>query len=192
MTIVHRWAAWLKKNCRSRVKLMTTSYLIVTRGAPGAGKSTFLRDKGLARLVINPDNIRVEVSEISADEDYFPDAYTEQKVWKRVYDDVRAELEAGSSVIIDATFQNDRDFKEPVQLHRLFRTKFLCIDFSSVSEATAKLRNAERSGWRRVPDEIVTRAYTRFRTGKISKYIEMVDYRNFEDHPAYSELISSI
>ena len=165
-------------------------WLVMTRGAPGSGKSTFLRENGLSHLTINPDLIRAEQAGIYLDDDNIEQRgfVDETSVWRQVELEVRERMETGEPVIIDATFQQLRDFKMPAKLANQFKYKPAILDFTSVPMNTAIDRNAKRSGWAKVPESVISTAYERFRKNVIGKGLLVVKFSQFESSPLYSAL----
>ena len=165
-----------------------TKILVLTRGAPGAGKTTLSLENSIAQFVINPDMIRMEIANLASTDDYVPNSVDEREVWRRVYREVRDNMEQKLPVIIDATFQLDKDFSDPIRLSNLFNYSLHCIDFSSVPLSVALDRNRQRKGWRRVPDDVIEKDYIRFRSGRVKNYVKMIDYKDFPNHPIYQKL----
>lgn len=165
-------------------------WLIMTRGAPGSGKSTFIRENGLSHLTINPDLIRVEQAGVYADEDNVEQRgfVDEASVWRQVEIEVRERMESGNPVIIDATFQQLRDFKMPAKLANQFKYKPAVLDFTGVPINTAIDRNAKRRGWAKVPDTVITTAYERFKKNIIGSGLLVVKFDQFENSPLYAAL----
>lgn len=165
-------------------------WLVMTRGAPGSGKSTFLREKGLSKYTINPDMIRAEQAGLYMDEDGIEQRgfVDEASVWRQVELDVRERMEKSEPVIIDATFQQLRDFKMPAKLANQFKYSPAVLDFTKVSQQTAISRNSKRQGWAKVPEEVISTAYERFRKNAIGKGLLVVDFEDFENSALYFAL----
>lgn len=143
--------------------------ILLTRGAPGAGKTTFLENMGLTRYVVSPDDIRAKQGSVFLDaqghEQRGP--IDEREVWLEVETTIRKLMEQQSLIVVDATFQSTRDFKMPLKLAKLFKYTVVCIDFSDVSLADLHHRNSKRTGWRLVPTEVIDAAYERIKHNKI-------------------------
>lgn len=165
-------------------------WLVMTRGAPGAGKSTFLRENGLSEYTVNPDLIRAQQAGLYLDEDDVEQRgfVDELEVWRQVELEVRERMEHGEPVIIDATFQQVRDFKMPAKLANQFKYSPAILDFTKVPLSVAIERNSKRSGWAKVPDGVIQTAYERFRKNSIGKPLLVVDFEEFENSPLYPAL----
>jgi len=150
--------------------------IILTRGAPGAGKTTFLENMGLTSYVVSPDEIRAKQGGVFLDtqghEQRGP--IDEREVWLEVETTIRKLMEQKSLIVVDATFQSTRDFKMPLKLANLFKYTVVCIDFSDVSLVELHHRNSKRTGWRLVPPEVIDTAYERIRVNKIPESVTVM------------------
>lgn len=160
-----------------------TYWLIMTRGAPGSGKSTFLRENGLAKYTVNPDFIRAELGGLYIDSDGTEQRgfVDESEVWKQVESEVRQRMEDRQHVIIDATFQQARDFRMPAKLIKQMKPKFrpMVLDFTGVTKDVAKERNSQRDGWARVPEKVIDNAYQRFKQNPLGTSLLSVPFDEF-------------
>ena len=92
--------------------------IILTRGAPGAGKTTFLENMGLTNHVVSPDEIRAKQGGVFLD----PQGHEqrgpidEREVWHEVETTIRRRMEQKYLIVVDATFQSTRDFTMPLKL----------------------------------------------------------------------------
>ena len=157
--------------------------LFLTRGAPGAGKTTFLRRHGLQQYVISPDQIRCEIGGVYEVENGVQERgyFDERDVWKRVYDEVRERMLLKEGIVVDATFQNLRDFKTPLSLAKSHKYEVHIIDFTSIPEKTAQERNAQRKGWQHVPPDVISKAYSRFRADRLPKSTNVIPFFDFKN-----------
>lgn len=171
-----------------------TYWFIMTRGAPGSGKSTFLRESGLAEFTVSPDFIRAELGGLYTDSDGIAQRgfVDEEEVWRQVESEVRQRMENRQHVIIDATFQQARDFKMPAKLIGQIKPKFkpMVLDFTSVPKGVAKQRNAERTGWAKVPDSVIDMAYQRFKANPLGKNLLSIPFSEFSRSEAATDLVA--
>jgi len=168
--------------------------LLLTRGAPGAGKTTYLRAHGLHRYVVSPDQIRCEIGGVYETDKGVQERgyFNEQDVWKRVYGDIRERMQLKEPVVVDATFQNLRDFKTPFSLAKLHNYEVHIIDFTSVPEMVAQERNAQRSGWQHVPPNVISNAYIKFHSERLPKSASSTPFTDFEGSCIYQALVKRL
>jgi len=157
--------------------------LLITRGAPGAGKTTFLKKLGLYSFVVSSDQIRCEIGGIKI----LPNGaqqrgiVDESKVWSRVEEEIITRMHNDNTVIIDATFQKKLDFKMPLRTAKLYQYEVKVIDFTMISEKKAISQNANRQGWQLVPPKVISEAYKNYRKEKLDHKIKNIPYFIFED-----------
>lgn len=157
-------------------------HLILTRGAPGAGKSTFLRDQGLLPWTVTPDDFRLRLGGIvmTPEGELGLSHAHEKRVWREVEDALDFKMAQGQLVVLDATFQRGRDFTMPSALAERHRYQVFCIDFSSVPPALAHERNLAREAWKAVPGSVIDTAYERFASHPVPKPITEWPYDAFD------------
>lgn len=156
-------------------------HMILMRGAPGAGKSTFINEKGLAPFTISPDDFRLRLGGITLNEsgDLTLNHAFEKRVWQDVEDALDFKMEQGQLVVVDATFQQKRDFSMPLKLAERHRYHVHCVDFTSLAKETALQRNQQRQAWKVVPEDVIHRAYERFADHAIPRDIEVWPFDGF-------------
>ena len=166
----------------------------MTRGAPGAGKSTFLRAHNLWALTVSPDQIRDDLGGLFEDDagHIQRGAVAEAEVWRTVERDLHARMVDGRHVIIDATFQKTRDFEMPGRLAQAHGYRQAVLDFTMVPVEVALERNRLRSGRAKVPEAVIRRAYARFRKNKPSTTLAVIGFEDFPGHAVYGEIGGTI
>lgn len=150
--------------------------LLLTRGAPGAGKSTWIERQGLKPYALCPDDLRLMVASpamtVSGGEAI--DSSNEDAVWKLLTDLLVQRMERGDFTVIDATNSKTADMKKYLELCEEYKYRIYCVDFTDVPIETAKERNACREGLKRAPDRVIEKMYARFRTEKVSSKIPVI------------------
>ena len=135
--------------------------LILTRGAPGSGKTTVLEAAGLAPFVLSMDSIR----HLHASPIMLPngDMGVDQSRNDRVADIYRERAEErmrrGELLALDATMPTQADLNEWLEAARRHRYEVLLVDFSGVPIEETKTRNRLRGGHRVVPEGAIDRLY---------------------------------
>jgi len=158
------------------------------RGAQGAGKSTFLSQHGLDGFVLSPDSLRLQIGGVIMNPDgrIAISSFHDKKVWEEIDRLMAQKMTRGEFIIVDATYQNARDFKDPLKLALRHGYKVWCLDFSDVPAEVAKARNALRPPYKRVPEEVIDRAYERFASGRVPDGITVIKPQDFADRPLTS------
>lgn len=156
-------------------------YLILTRGAPGAGKSTFLEEQGLAPFAVCPDDFRLRLGGIvmTAEGALGISHAHEKRVWREVEETLDFKMGQGQLVVLDATFQRGRDFTMPLRLAERHRYQVFCVDFTHVPKALAHERNVAREPWKLVPDQVIETAYERFAAHPVPKKVTVWPFDGF-------------
>lgn len=138
--------------------------LVLMHGAPGSGKSTFIRELGLEYLSISPDNLRLLLSEpkeenvdnhicLQINQD------NNKKVWKLAFQLLKERLQNGSDTFFDAcNFTQDYIHRYKKMANR-YDFQVMVIDFSSIPLDTLLARNKRRlyfyDGLRYVPEQVI-------------------------------------
>ena len=156
--------------------------LIILRGSPASGKSTWVKKMNLENYTLSPDNIRLLVeSPILTPEkkhrviSQANDGY----VWSLLFELLEKRMEKGEFVVIDATHSRSSDFSRYNNLCAKYRYRRYYVDFSDVPIEECKRRNAAREDYKIVPESVIDKMYSRLATQqKTSGWVE-VDKNNF-------------
>lgn len=129
-----------------RLRTTPAPYVAMAVGIPGSGKTTVLKKLAakLEVVYVSPDEIREEVTGSQHDQS------ANAQVWNIAYGHVKAALQAGMSVIIDATHALHRS--SAAKQYRSFGAASVIAITFTVPLAVAKQRNAARD---RMVDEAV-------------------------------------
>lgn len=145
--------------------------LIILRGAPGCGKSTWIKDNELEHFTLCPDEIRLLCSSLeqSADGNYAVahNSETENTTWKILFQLLEYRMSRGEFTIIDGTASKTKDIQKYKDLADQYRYRMYCVDFSDVPLELCLTRNKLRPVWKWVPEEAIKNIYARFATQKV-------------------------
>ena len=143
--------------------------LLLFRGAPGCGKSTFIEQDGLKPYTLSADDIRLLVSSplmtrygnmtFNPDNDMF--------VWRMLMQMIEKRMENGEFTVIDATNSKTSEMNKYKDLGNTYKYRIYCIDMTSLPIEECKARNMQREPLKRVPEEAIDKMYARFATQKI-------------------------
>ena len=142
--------------------------LFCLRGAPGSGKSTWVKKNNLEKYTICPDDIRV----LCGSRELFADGtistprnnQTENETWKIVFDLLEYRMSRGEFTIIDATASKTKEMLRYVALAKQYRYRVYCIDFTKVPLDVCLAQNKQREQDKIVPEAAIRNIYARFDT----------------------------
>lgn len=148
--------------------------LLLLRGAPGSGKSTWIKDNGLEPYTISADSIRLLFQSpvydpetgycgISQDND--------KAVWKFLYDRVEERMSRGEFIVIDATNKSVRKWKEYADKHRY---RVFVKQFDTPLQECIR-RNQLRESWKYVPVNIIVAMHKKIEEEPIPSFAKRID-----------------
>lgn len=151
--------------------------LVVLRGCPGAGKSTWIKENGLEPYTLSPDNIRMMTSApvlTTEGTDVTISQENESYVWELLYELLEKRMQNGDFTIIDATHSRSTDFSRYNSLCNTYKYRRYVVSFTDVPKEVCIQRNHERDAYKRVPDNVIEKMYARFGTqDKTSGWVDV-------------------
>ena len=151
--------------------------LLVLRGIPGSGKSTWIEEHDLKQYTLSPDNIRLLYSapELGLDGKYHISAKCDKHVWAFLRERLEARMKNGEFTVVDATHTREFYFKDYKKLCKEYNYRMVIVDFSSVDLDTCKERNLKRESYKRVSEEAIESMYNKIKIPLQGNY-EIYDY----------------
>lgn len=150
--------------------------LLLFRGAPGCGKSTFIDTHGLRPYTLSADDIRQTLRSpmqtVDGSVQICQD--NEKEVWELLYRMLETRMQKGEFTVIDATNSKTSEMNKYKDLCGEYRYRMFCIDMTDLPIEECKRRNAGRIPLKRVPEEVIDKMYSRFRTQKIPSGIKVI------------------
>lgn len=151
--------------------------LVILRGSPGSGKSTWVKENGLKDYTLCADDLRTLVQspvlELEKGQ-YSISQKNDNYVWTLLMELLEKRMEKGEFVVIDATHSRQSDFTKYNKLCERYRYRKYVVDFTDVPINECKRRNANREPYKRVPEEAIDKMYARFVSqNKTSGYKEL-------------------
>lgn len=131
--------------------------LIILRGAPGSGKSYFVKQNNLEDLTLSTDKIRLMYSSIYTDKDdrdYITQRFN-KRVFELLYKMFEIRMQNGDTTIIDATNTKQSSVSEYLRLAKIYSYTSICIDFSSIDYGKLLEQNKSRASYKVVPEEVI-------------------------------------
>lgn len=156
--------------------------LVILRGSPASGKSTWVKKMGLENYTLCADSIRllVESPIIVPDKKHrVISQKNDNYVWQLLFELLEKRMSRGEFVVVDATHSRSSDFSRYNKLCERYRYRRYFVDFSDVSIGECKRRNSLREDYKRVPEAVIDKMYSRLKTQeKTSGWLE-VNKNNF-------------
>lgn len=130
--------------------------LLLLRGAPASGKSTFIKDNNLEPYVISSDTLRLMVAGLSMDLDgnMKISQDLDRKVWGFLGEILDERMRYGATTVIDATHNSTKSFKKYKPLVDKYDYKVYCITFTAPIPELMR-RNAARPAYKVVPPDCI-------------------------------------
>lgn len=140
--------------------------LLVMRGIPGCGKSTWIKEHDLEQFVLSPDNIRLMYCspELGLDGKYHISSKCDKHVWNFLRERLEARMKAGDTTVIDATHTKEAYLKDYKKLCKEYNYRMIVVDFSSIDMDTIKDRNGKREEYKKVPEDVLERMQSQLQT----------------------------
>ena len=150
--------------------------LLLLRGAPGVGKTTWIKQNGLYPYTLSSDDIRLQCTAPKLDVNGWLsiDQTADKDVWATLFKMLELRMRSGAFTVIDATNSKTSELNRYKDLCDSYRYRIFCVDFTDVPIETVKQRNAGREPIKRVPEEVIDKCYSRFATQKIPSGIKVI------------------
>ena len=156
--------------------------LVILRGSPASGKSTWVKKMKLENYTLCADTIRllVESPIIMPDKKHrVISQKNDSYVWQLLFELLEKRMSRGEFVVIDATHSKSSDFSRYNKLCGRYRYRKYYVDFSDVPIEECKRRNSLREDYKQVPEIVIDKMYSRLKTQqKTSGWVE-INKNNF-------------
>lgn len=108
--------------------------LLLMRGAPGVGKSTFIKENNLEQYTLSADEIRLlcESPVMTINGTFGISQNNEKKVWSLLFQILEARMQRGEFVVIDATNSKTVEMNRYKTMAQTYRYRIYCVDFTDV------------------------------------------------------------
>lgn len=152
--------------------------LLLMRGAPGSGKSTWIRNHNLEQYTLSPDTLRTMCSSLelqpAGEFKISRDGNNEKVVWDVLFILLEHRMERGEFTIIDATCSKTADINRYKELADQYRYRMYIVDFTDIPLETCLNQNKLRSEYKQVPNEAIRKIYARFETQQIPSGVKII------------------
>ena len=150
--------------------------LLLFRGAPGVGKSTYIEKNGLKPYTLCADDIRLLCQNpiLSVNGNTEITMSNDRAVWQTLFKLLEVRMHRGEFTVIDATNSKTSEMSQYKKLCQEYRYRMYLIDFTDVPIEECKRRNSLRIAMKRVPNEVIDKMYSRFKTQKVPSGITVI------------------
>ena len=149
--------------------------LLLMRGAPGCGKSTWIEQNGLKPYTLSADDLRLMFNTVKLTDDGFCiPQNTESLVWNELYDILEKRMSKGYFTVIDATHANPTHCNQYKTLADKYRYR-IYVKTIDVSLDTLLQRNDTRPVFKKVPKPDIERKYGLIKHAKLNKSFIQID-----------------
>lgn len=151
-------------------------HLLILRGAPGAGKSTWIKENLLEDYTLSADTIRLMIQSpvLNTDGTLGISQKNDKKVWNFLFQLLEERMQRGEFTVVDATCSKTSEINRYKQLASTYRYRIFIVDFTDVPSEEAKRRNSNRVSYKIVPEEVIDKMYSRFETQNIPTGITVI------------------
>lgn len=150
--------------------------LLLLRGSAGCGKSTWIEQNGLKPYTLSADDIRLLCQSplMQVDGTVGISQANDNVTWKTLFTLLEVRMQKGEFTVIDATNSKTSEMNRYKEMCNTYRYRIYCVDFTDIPIEEVKRRNANRESLKRVPDEVIDKMYSRFKTQKIPSGIKVI------------------
>lgn len=159
-------------------------YLVLLRGAPASGKSTFIKEHHLEPYTLSADQIRTQVSSpvLNKDGDFVISQKQDKYVWETLMTMLEKRMQDGCFTVIDATHYKTSLINQYKNLVKRYYYRVFIVDFTDVPYEELVRRNNEREEYKRVPEEVIKKMTTCFTDDtEVKKWCTVIKPEQFEE-----------
>ena len=138
--------------------------LLVLRGIPSSGKSSWIKENNLEIYTISPDLLRLMYC---APNPFISQKYNRQ-VWDLAFSILEIRMSEGSFTVMDGTHPTQVSIKKYQELCKKYGYELEIKDFKITLEEGLR-RNFERQKYKQVPEEVIKKMYNQLETQGLTK-----------------------
>lgn len=159
-------------------------YLVLLRGAPASGKSSFIKEHKLEPYTLCADQIRMQVSSpvLNVNGEFVISQKQDKYVWETLYVMLEKRMQDGCFTVIDATHYKTSLISPYKKLAQKYGYRVYIVDFTDVPYDVLVERNSKRPEHQRVPEEVIKKMTTCFKDdNEVRNWCTIIKPEEFED-----------
>ena len=149
--------------------------LLLMRGAPASGKSQWIRDNNLEAYTLEADHFRMLLRSPSLGESgWYISQEDNGPAWELLLDCLEKRMSNGDFIVLDATHTTSKAVNAYKELLNKYKyTVYYYEPDTTLEECLA--RNAERTDYKRVPEQVIHRMHKVIKTTPLPKFCRKID-----------------
>ena len=142
--------------------------LYVLRGAPGCGKTTWIKNNNLELFKLSADDLRLICCEptMARDGSFVISQENSNFVWDILFEILDFRLRKGFKTVIDATASHLAEIRFYYELAQKYGYELIIVDFGDIPVDRCLVQNRQRDKLRFVPEEVIIKYCTRYSSQK--------------------------
>lgn len=150
--------------------------LVLMRGLPASGKSTFIQNHKLQDYTVSSDALRqlLGSNELRVNGTFSINQGISSAMWNILYDVLERRFQIGAFTVLDSTNIKSADMSKTLKLAKKYRYRVYCLDFTDVSVEECIKRDAERPEHKRVGSHVIHRMADSLRNNKVPSGIKVI------------------
>lgn len=144
--------------------------IMILRGIPGCGKSTFIRNENLEDFTIESDKVREMYNGYRIDREGkmgIPQDHNKE-IWETIHQIIELRMQKGEFIVVDATTSKDSELTKYKKLAREYKYRLHILDFTPIAKTEEEQeeyiqqcikQNKKRPQYKQVPEEVIRRMY---------------------------------
>ncbi len=149
--------------------------LLLMRGAPASGKSQWIRDNNLEAYTLEADHFRMLLRSPSLGESgWYISQEDNGPAWELLLDCLEKRMSNGDFIVLDATHTTSKAVNAYKELLNKYKyTVYYYEPDTSLEECLA--RNAIRTDYKRVPEQVIHRMHKMIKTTTLPKFCRKIN-----------------
>ena len=150
--------------------------LLLMRGVPGSGKSTFIKEQGLEPYTLSADVLRLLYASPMLDKAgrWCISQHFDKQMWPFLLQTLEERMKRGCFTVVDATNIRGRDMTAYKKLANEYKYRIYVVDFTDITIEEAKKRNMLREEYKQVPENVIERMYAQLADNKVPSSITVI------------------